>query len=53
MLCGTANSGVDQTLTPREEIGDFGVLVHAGRDWVDPARSMELMATEAMPRVNK
>jgi hypothetical protein len=31
-------------------------LVYAGMDWVDPAlarRSMELMATEVMPRVNR
>ena len=38
-----------------EETGPFGELVYAGMDWVDPAltkRSMELMATEVMPRVN-
>ena len=36
-------------------IGDFGELVYAGMDWVDPAlgkRSMQLMAEEVMPRVN-
>ena len=39
----------------REETGDFGELVYAGMDWVDPAlakRSMQLMAEEVMPRVN-
>ena len=39
----------------REQVGDFGELVYAGMDWVDPKlanRSMELMATEVMPRVN-
>jgi hypothetical protein len=39
----------------REEIGDFGELVYAGMDWVEPAlnkRSMQLMAEEVMPRVN-
>src|SRR4029450_9707098 len=38
-----------------EEIGDFGELVYAGMDWVEPAlnkRSMQLMAEEVMPRVN-
>jgi len=33
-----------------------GELVYAGMDWVDPRlarRSMELMATEVMPRVNQ
>jgi hypothetical protein len=55
VLKGTVNSVVDQILAMREEIGDFGELVYAGMDWVDPAlgkRSMELMATEVMPRVN-
>jgi hypothetical protein len=39
----------------REEVGEFGELVYAGMDWVDPQltkRSMELMAKEVMPRVN-
>jgi hypothetical protein len=39
----------------REQIGDFGELVYAGMDWVDPElekRSMQLMAEEVMPRVN-
>ena len=56
VLCGTVNSVVDQILRLREESGDFGELVYAGMDWVDPAlakRSMELMATEVMPRVNR
>ena len=36
-------------------MGDFGELVYAGMDWVDSKlakRSMELMATAVMPRVN-
>lgn len=56
VLCGTVNSVVDQILALREEAGDFGELVYAGMDWVDPAlarRSMELMAAEVMPRVNQ
>ena len=46
---------VDQILRFREQVGDFGELVYAGMDWVDPQlarRSMELMATQVMPRVN-
>jgi hypothetical protein len=46
---------VDEILALREQAGDFGELVYAGMDWVDPKlaqRSMELMATEVMPRVN-
>jgi alkanesulfonate monooxygenase SsuD/methylene tetrahydromethanopterin reductase-like flavin-dependent oxidoreductase (luciferase family) len=56
VLCGTVNRVVDQILALREQIGDFGELVYAGMDWVDPAlarRSMELMATEVMPRVTE
>lgn len=55
MITGSVNSVVDQILAFHEEIGDFGELVYAGMDWVDPAlakRSMELMAEEVMPRVN-
>jgi alkanesulfonate monooxygenase SsuD/methylene tetrahydromethanopterin reductase-like flavin-dependent oxidoreductase (luciferase family) len=56
VLCGTVNQVVDQILALREEAGAFGELVYAGMDWVDPAlarRSMELMAGEVMPRVNR
>ena len=52
---GTVNKVVDEILKIREETGDFGELVYAGLDWVDPAlakRSMQLMAEEVMPRVN-
>ena len=55
VLCGTVNEVVDQILALREQAGDFGELVYAGMDWVDPAlarRSMELMAEQVMPRVN-
>jgi alkanesulfonate monooxygenase SsuD/methylene tetrahydromethanopterin reductase-like flavin-dependent oxidoreductase (luciferase family) len=55
VLCGSVNSVVDQVLALREKSGDFGEIVYAGMDWVDPAlarRSMELMANEVMPRVN-
>jgi len=55
VICGTVNEVVDRLLALRERAGDFGELVYAGMDWVDPAlarRSMELMAEEVMPRVN-
>jgi hypothetical protein len=56
-LCiyGTVNKVVDELLQLREQVGDFGELVYAGMDWVDRKlgeRSMELMATEVMPRIN-
>jgi len=56
VICGTVNKVVDEILALREEVGDFGELVYASMDWVDPVlgkRSMELMANEVMPRVNK
>jgi alkanesulfonate monooxygenase SsuD/methylene tetrahydromethanopterin reductase-like flavin-dependent oxidoreductase (luciferase family) len=56
VISGTVNKVVDQILQFREQVGDFGELVYAGMDWVDPKlakRSMELMANEVMPRVNK
>jgi alkanesulfonate monooxygenase SsuD/methylene tetrahydromethanopterin reductase-like flavin-dependent oxidoreductase (luciferase family) len=56
VLCGSVNKVVDQILALRETAGEFGELVYAGMDWADPAlarRSMELMATEVMPRVNR
>ncbi len=56
VIYGTVNKVVDEILKLREVAGDFGELVYAGMDWVDPAltkRSMELMAHEVMPRVNK
>jgi alkanesulfonate monooxygenase SsuD/methylene tetrahydromethanopterin reductase-like flavin-dependent oxidoreductase (luciferase family) len=55
VLCGSVPSVVDQILALRERAGDFGELVYANLDWVDEPlarRSMELMATEVMPRVN-
>ncbi len=55
VLKGTVNQVVDQILALREEAGDFGEIVYAGMDLVDPQlgrRSMELMAHEVMPRVN-
>jgi alkanesulfonate monooxygenase SsuD/methylene tetrahydromethanopterin reductase-like flavin-dependent oxidoreductase (luciferase family) len=56
VICGTVDKVVDEILKLRETAGDFGEIVYAGMDWVDPRlakRSMELMATEVMPRVNK
>jgi len=55
VICGTADKVVDRLLALRERTGDFGEIVYAGMDWVDPAlarRSMELMAEKVMPGVN-
>lgn len=56
VIAGTVDSVVDQLLSFREQIGDFGTLLYACHDWVDPRlgkRSMELMAEEVMPRLNR
>jgi alkanesulfonate monooxygenase SsuD/methylene tetrahydromethanopterin reductase-like flavin-dependent oxidoreductase (luciferase family) len=55
-IVGTVDRVVEQILALREEIGDFGELVYAGVDWADQGlarRSMQLMAEEVMPRVNR
>ena len=55
VIAGTVDSVVDQILSLRERTGDFGEIVYAGMDWVEPAlgrRSMQLMAEQVMPRVN-
>ena len=55
MIAGTVNSVVDQILAFRGKTGDFGTLLYACHDWLDPAlgrRSMQLMAEQVLPRVN-
>ena len=55
VIHGTPDKVADEILALREEAGDFGEIVYAGMDFVDAKlakRSMELMATEVMPRVN-
>ncbi|GAB6987767.1 LLM class flavin-dependent oxidoreductase [Nocardioides pyridinolyticus] len=55
VITGTPQSVTEQILAFREEVGEFGELVYAGLDWVDPTlarRSMELMAQKVMPEVN-
>ena len=45
----------EKILAFREQVGNFGTLLYAGHDWMDPRlarHSMELMATEVMPAVN-
>jgi alkanesulfonate monooxygenase SsuD/methylene tetrahydromethanopterin reductase-like flavin-dependent oxidoreductase (luciferase family) len=55
VIAGTVDSVVDQLLAFRQQVGDFGTLLYACHDWVDPQlarRSMQLMAEQVMPRVN-
>jgi alkanesulfonate monooxygenase SsuD/methylene tetrahydromethanopterin reductase-like flavin-dependent oxidoreductase (luciferase family) len=56
LIAGTVNEVVEKLLAFREHLGPFGTLLYCGHDWSDaPAmrRSMELMAEEVMPRVNR
>jgi alkanesulfonate monooxygenase SsuD/methylene tetrahydromethanopterin reductase-like flavin-dependent oxidoreductase (luciferase family) len=56
VIAGTVERVVEQLLAFRETVGEFGTLLYCGIDWVDPRlarRSMELMATEVMPAVNR
>jgi len=55
VIAGTVDSVVEQLLAFREKTGDFGTLLYACHDWMDPAlgrRSMQLMAEQVMPKVN-
>lgn len=52
---GTPDKVADEVLAFRDEVGDFGTLLYAGKDWADPdfgRRSMILAAEEVMPLVN-
>ena len=56
VIRGTPDRVAEQILAFREQVGPFGTLLYVGHDWHDPVlarRSMELMATEVMPRVNR
>jgi alkanesulfonate monooxygenase SsuD/methylene tetrahydromethanopterin reductase-like flavin-dependent oxidoreductase (luciferase family) len=56
VIAGTPGRVVEELLAFREEVGDFGTLLYCGLDWVDPRiarRSMELMAAEVMPELNR
>jgi len=56
VIAGGVERVVQEVLELRQAIGPFGSLLYCGHDWVDPVlakRSMELMALEVMPRVNR
>ena len=55
VLWGTPDQVAGKILALREQAGEFGEIVYANMDWADERlarRSIELMATEVMPRVN-
>ena len=55
IIHGSPDRVADEILKFREQTGDFGTLLYAGKDWKDPAlgrRSMVLLAEKVMPKVN-
>src|SRR5216110_245017 len=55
IIHGTPESVAEQLLAFQEEVGTFGTLLYAGKDWKDRElgrQSMIMMAEKVMPRVN-
>jgi alkanesulfonate monooxygenase SsuD/methylene tetrahydromethanopterin reductase-like flavin-dependent oxidoreductase (luciferase family) len=55
IIHGTPDSVADQLLAFQDEVGKFGTLLYAGKDWKDRElgrQSMVMMAEKVMPRVN-
>lgn len=54
VIAGTPESVANQIRNFRNQVGPFGTLLYTAHDWTNPnlaKRSMELMATEVMPRL--
>ena len=55
VIWGSPQKVADELLAFREEVGDFGTLLYAGKDWLDRdlgRRSMVLLAEKVLPVVN-
>jgi len=55
VICGSPQKVADEILAFRDEIGDFGMLLYAGKDWLDRdlgRRSMILLAEKVLPAIN-
>jgi alkanesulfonate monooxygenase SsuD/methylene tetrahydromethanopterin reductase-like flavin-dependent oxidoreductase (luciferase family) len=55
IIHGTPESVADQLLAFQREVGTFGTLLYAGKDWKDRElgrQSMILMAEKVLPLVN-
>ena len=56
VICGSRETVTEKILALRDEIGDFGNLLMAGHDWVDPGRmreTMHAMAKDVIPAVSR
>lgn len=55
IIYGTPDKVADEILAFRDQVGDFGTLLYAGKDWQDRGlgrKSMILLAEKVLPRVN-
>jgi alkanesulfonate monooxygenase SsuD/methylene tetrahydromethanopterin reductase-like flavin-dependent oxidoreductase (luciferase family) len=55
IIYGTPDKVADELLAFREQIGDFGTLLYAGKDWLDRdlgRRSMILLAEKVLPMLD-
>jgi alkanesulfonate monooxygenase SsuD/methylene tetrahydromethanopterin reductase-like flavin-dependent oxidoreductase (luciferase family) len=55
VIWGSPRKVADDLLAFREQVGDFGTLLYAGKDWLDRGlgrRSMVLMAEQVLPAIN-
>lgn len=55
VIWGTPDKVADEILALRDEVGDFGTLLYAGKDWTDVElgrRSMILLAEKCLPAIN-
>ena len=56
VIWGSPAQVAEKLLAFRDEVGDFGTLLYAGKDWLDRdlgRRSMVLLAEKVLPAVNK
>ena len=55
VIWGSPKKVTEELLAFREEVGDFGTLLYAGKDWLDRdlgRRSMVLLAEKVLPALN-
>jgi alkanesulfonate monooxygenase SsuD/methylene tetrahydromethanopterin reductase-like flavin-dependent oxidoreductase (luciferase family) len=55
VISGSPKKVTEELLAFREEVGDFGTLLYAGKDWLDRdmgRRSMVLLAEKVLPALN-
>jgi len=55
VIYGTPDKVADELLSFRDEVGDFGTLLYAGKDWLDRdlgRRSMILLAEKVLPKLD-